>query len=145
MAVVTLMLQASGCILIARTTGRVLFQFRAKDRRRRSYWGIWGGKSENEQPIDNVKRELAEELGELPDLQKVYPIHKMVSDDGGFEYNTFLSIIPDEFVPTINKESQGYAWVDFGCWPYPLHPGLKDVLQNPRIYSKITTILSTLK
>ena len=136
---------ASGCILLSKDTKRILLQLRAPDKRNKSYWGFWGGGGEqSELPIQTVERELTEELGFLPELLKIYPLHKMVSNDKSFEYNTFIGTVASEFVPTINKESQGYAWVDYTCYPVPLHPGAKLVLQNPTIISKIRTIIDHL-
>jgi len=119
-------------------------QLRAADRRKKvNYWGFWGGGSENnELPVQTIERELVEELGFLPDITKFYPIHKMVSNDESFEYNTFLATVPIEFVPIINHESEGYAWIQYNRYPLPLHPGAKLVLQNPRIMSKINTIIN---
>lgn len=135
-------LKASGCILLSEDTRRILLQLRSPDRRGKNYWGFWGGTNENgELPMQTIERELSEELGLLPDFTKVYPIHKMVSNDDSFEYDTFLATIPHEFMPTINNESEGYAWVNYDRYPVPLHPGAKLVLQNPRILSKIKTIV----
>lgn len=134
--------QASGCILLSLDTKRILLQLRRPDRRQKNYWGFWGGGCENgEAPVDTIKRELTEELGFLPTIKKFYPIHKMTSDNEKFEYNTFLATVDNEFVPIINQESEGYAWVNWDRYPVPLHPGAKLVLQNPRIVSKIKTIV----
>lgn len=136
-------IQASGCILLSEDTKRILLQLRAPDRRRKSYWGFWGGSNEeNELPIQTIERELTEELGFLPELTKIYPLHKMVSNDDNFIYNTFLATVATEFIPNINHESDGYAWVKYNHYPVPLHPGAKLVLQNPRIISKINTIVN---
>jgi 8-oxo-dGTP pyrophosphatase MutT (NUDIX family) len=137
--------QASGCILLSEDTKRILLQLRSPDRKNRNYWGFWGGgASVGETPIQTINRELIEELGLLPDITKYYPLHNMTSNDESFEYITFLATVPNEFVPIINDESQGYAWVNYDKYPTPLHPGAKLVLQNPRIISKIKTIVSQL-
>lgn len=138
--------KASGCILLSEDTKRILLQLRAPDKRNRNYWGFWGGSNEKgEMPIDCIKRELQEEVGFLPLLTKIYPLHTMISNDETFEYTTFLATTPTEFIPTINQESEGYAWVNYDRYPVPLHPGAKIVLQNPRIMSKITTIVNQLE
>jgi len=139
-------IKASGCILLSEKTGRMLLQLRKPDRKNKNYWGFWGGGCEaDELPVQTIERELQEELGFLPEITKFYPIHKMVSNDQSFEYDTFLATTPDEFVPQINGESEGYAWVNYDRYPVPLHPGAKLVLQNPRIMSKITTIVDQVK
>jgi len=138
-------IKASGCILLSEDTKRIFLQLRAADRRNKNYWGFWGGGSEaNELPIETINRELEEEIGFLPTITKFYPLHKMISNNGSFEYNTFLATVPTEFTPNINDESNGYTWVNYDQYPQPLHPGAKLVLQNPRIISKIKTIVDQL-
>lgn len=137
--------RASGCILLSMDTQRILLQLRSPDRKNKSYWGFWGGGVHpGETPIKTIERELVEEIGFLPDIVKFYPLHKMVSNDESFEYDTFLATVPSEFVPVVNDESEGYAWVKYDRYPVPLHPGAKLVLENPRIASKIKTIITTL-
>jgi 8-oxo-dGTP pyrophosphatase MutT (NUDIX family) len=136
---------ASGCILLSEDTKRILLQLRSPDRRNKNFWGFWGGGSEHDElPVQTIERELTEELGFLPVITKFYPLHKMVSNDESFEYNTFLATVANEFIPIINHESEGYAWVNYNRYPVPLHPGAKLVLQNPRIISKIKTIVDQL-
>jgi len=135
-------IRASGCILLSENTKRILLQLRKPDRKNKNYWGFWGGKQEGQElPVQTIERELEEELGFLPDITKFIPIHKMVSNDESFEYDTFLATVPQEFTPNINGESEGYAWVNYDRYPVPLHPGAKIVLQNPRIMSKIKTVV----
>lgn len=139
------MFKASGCIILSEDTKRILLQLRSPDRKNKIYWSFWGGGHEQgELPVETIKRELTEELGFLPDITKFYPIHKMVSNDDSFEYNTFIATVKNEFLPTLNSESIGYCWIDYDRYPLPLHPGAKLVLQNPRIMSKITTIINQL-
>jgi 8-oxo-dGTP pyrophosphatase MutT (NUDIX family) len=134
--------KASGCILLSEDTKRILLQLRKPDRKNKNYWGFWGGGAHNgELPVQTIERELVEELGFLPKITKFYPLHKMISNDESFEYDTFLATVPTEFTPHVNGESEGYAWVNYDRYPVPLHPGAKLVLQNPRIMSKIRTIV----
>ena len=138
-------IQASGCILLSQSTKRILLQLRAPDKRNKNYWGFWGGGAEgSESPVQTIQRELSEEIGFVPEIVKFYPLHKMSSNDQSFEYNTFLATVPDEFMPVLNTESEGYAWVNYDRYPVPLHPGAKIVLQNPQIMSKIKTIVDQL-
>jgi hypothetical protein len=90
-------------------------------------------------------RECKEELGPLPDIEKVYPLHTFLSDDGKFTYHTFCTTVFEEFIPQCNHESAGYAWVSIDCWPKPLHRGARVVLQRPEMVEKITTIYNRQK
>ena len=79
------MLQASGCIFLAVDTGRTMLQQRSQNSSHPRTWGFFGGKSEpKERPIETLLRELSEEIGILPDVEKVYPLNKFVSPDKKF-------------------------------------------------------------
>lgn len=121
-----------------------MLQLRAPDKRGKNLWSFWGGTVEKgETNIVALNRELKEEMGILPDIERFYPIHTMTSNDGDFEYHTFLGVVATEFVPVLNNESNGYAWIDHDRYPMPLHFGAKLVLQNPRIMGKIKTIIQS--
>lgn len=134
-------MQASGCIFLAVDTGRVMLQQRSNQSSHPRTWGFFGGKGEKaERPIQTLLRELEEEIGMLPNVEKVYPLNKFTSPDRKFTYNTFVVTIYEEFVPVLNNESDGFCWVKIGNWPRPLHPGVKAQLFNKDIVKKIKTI-----
>mgnify|MGYP000592314603 FL=1 len=89
-------------------------------------------------------RECKEELGPLPDIEKVYPLHTFLSEDKKFTYNTFCVTVFEEFIPRCNHESAGYAWVSIDCWPKPLHHGLRNTLQSKINQSKLETVTKVL-
>ena len=137
------MLQASGCVFLAVDTGRVMLQQRSEKSSHPRTWGFFGGKAEKaERPIETLLRELNEEVGMIPDVEKVYPLNKFVSPDKKFTYNTFVVTVFEEFIPILNNESDGYCWVKIGNWPRPLHPGVKSQLYNKEITKKIKTIFN---
>lgn len=104
-------------------------------------WGLAGGKVEpTETLISAVERECAEELGSMPDYQQLIPIEKFTSSDGGFEYHTFWCKVDHEFIPELNYEHVGYAWIKSGRWPRPLHPGLWNTVTLDAIQKKITSL-----
>jgi len=104
-------------------------------------WGLAGGKVEpTETLISAVERECAEELGSMPDYQQLIPIEKFTSSDGGFEYHTFWCRVDHEFIPELNYEHVGYAWIKSGRWPRPLHPGLWNTVTLDAIQKKITSL-----
>lgn len=137
------MIKASGCLFLALDTGRVMLQQRSGDTSHPRTWGFFGGKGEkSERPIQTLLRELEEEIGILPDVGKVYPLHKFTSPDKNFEYHTFLVSVFEEFLPLLNNESDGYCWVKIDNWPRPLHPGAKAQLYNKDFVKKIKTVLN---
>ena len=46
----------------------------------------------------------------------------------------------NEFIPTLNIEHNGYAWVSFNKWPKPLHQGLRNTLSNKVNLTKLETV-----
>jgi 8-oxo-dGTP pyrophosphatase MutT (NUDIX family) len=104
-------------------------------------WGLAGGKVEpDETLITAVERECSEELGSMPDYQQLIPIEMFTSADGGFEYHTFWCRVDHEFIPELNHEHVGYAWVQSGRLPRPLHPGLWNTVNLDAIQKKIASL-----
>ena len=104
-------------------------------------WGLAGGKVEpTETLISAVERECTEELGSMPEYQQLIPIEKFTSSDGGFEYHTFWCRVDHEFIPELNHEHVGYAWIHSGRLPRPLHPGLWNTVNLDAIQKKISSL-----
>ena len=104
-------------------------------------WGFFGGKSEeDERPVDTLLREIAEEIGVTPEIQRIIPVNKFTAPSGNFEYNSFVITIDDEFTPILNSESEDFCWVDIGDWPSPLHNGAKIQCQSKQFIKKLKTI-----
>lgn len=136
------MTTAAGVLFLARDTGRCLFQLRKSEKRFKNTWGFWGGTMhKNETPYECILRELEEEIGFVPELQKLNPIDVFQSKDKKFFYYSFIYVVDNEFSPILNDESAGYCWVDIDWWPTPLHTGAKVTLINNKGSEKIHTIL----
>ena len=134
------MIEASGCIFLSSHTGRILLQLRSGDVSHAKTWGFFGGKSENkERPSETLYREIEEEVGKT-NITKVIPISKFTSKNGRFIYNSFVVLVTDEFIPDLNKESDGYCWVAIEKWPRPLHPGAKIQCGSKDFLKKVKTI-----
>ena len=56
-------------------------------------------------------------------------------------YYSFVAVVDEEFIPTLNNESAGYAWVNIGQWPKPLHDGARVTLGRNKGTDKLSTIL----
>jgi 8-oxo-dGTP pyrophosphatase MutT (NUDIX family) len=134
----------SGALFYARNTKRFLFLERTKTKTA-GQWGLVGGKAEgNETPWKALEREISEEVGKTPPIKKVIPLEMFTSNDSKFFFHTYLAIVDNEFIPTLNDEHSGYAWTNVNCWPKPLHVGLRNTLQNKSIKDKLQTVLDLL-
>jgi len=135
------MIVASGCIFLSIDTGRVMLQQRSGAVNHPRTWGFFGGKSEgNERPSETLYREMEEEIGLVPAIDKVIPINKFTSPNKKFIYNSFVVTVDDEFIPVLNNESDGYCWVKIGNWPRPLHPGAKIQFNSKQFVKKLKTV-----
>lgn len=133
-------IKAAGVWFCCKDTGRYLYLLR-NDPKHPNTWGLPGGKvEEGETLLGAMERECIEELGAMPDYQRLIPIEKFTSGDGNFEYHTWLCIVDREFVPTLNDEHHGYAWIDSGHWPKPMHPGLWSTVNIDSVLVKLAAV-----
>jgi len=131
----------SGALVYAKKTQRFLFLHRTNGKKS-NLWGLVGGTNEGtETPFEGLKREIIEEIGSLPDIKKTIPLETFVSNDTKFFFHTYLCLIDEEFIPVLNDEHDGYAWVTFGSWPKPLHHGLRNTLSSKINQSKLKTVI----
>ena len=93
-----------------------------------------------ESAFEGLKREINEEVGVTPVFKKVIPLELFTSNDQKFYFHTYLIAIDGEFIPKLNGEHNGYAWVSFGKWPKPLHQGLRNTLQSKSNLTKLQTV-----
>jgi len=135
----------SGGIFLAKDTNRFLFLLRTQGKTAGT-WGLVGGKKEptDATPYEALNREIAEEVGETPQIKKTIPLELFTSNDQHFQYNTYILIVEKEFIPTLNDEHSGYAWCSFDNWPKPLHQGVKNSLANRVIRAKLELLLDLL-
>ena len=105
---------------------------------------VGGGNEEGETPFEGLTREIQEEVGKLPKFVKTIPLETFVSNDEKFNFHTYLVVIKEEFLPTLNHEHDGYAWTSFGQWPKTLHQGLRNTLQNKTNLTKLETVFQVI-
>ena len=91
--------------------------------------------------ISVLRRATAEVTGR--EVSGMMPLEKFTTTDAGFEYHTFFCIVNQEFRPMLNYEHIGYAWIDSGTWPKPMHPGLWSTVNFEAVQNKILTIESS--
>ena len=120
--------QAAGCIFLAQETGKFCLAHRSQAVLEPGTWGTWGGAIDSdEDPAEAVRREVAEEAGYTGAMQLI-PLLVFQAPGGTFRYHNFLAVVPAEFSPELNWETQDYQWVAWGEWPEPLHPGMRALL-----------------
>lgn len=130
----------SGALFYSLTTQRFLFLHRTQSKQN-NVWGLVGGTNEDKEiPYKALLREVEEELGSVPKIIKSIPLETFVSNDDKFQFHTYLCVVKDEFLPVLNDEHNGYAWVSFQNWPKPLHMGLRNTLQNKQNLIKLQTV-----
>lgn len=131
---------AVGVWFYAISTDRYLYLLR-NDKKNPNTWGLPGGKVDKpETLLEALKRECQEELNYWPEPIKLAPIEQFTSPDNHFTFHTFLSLIKSEFFPILNNEHHGYAWIDSGHLPTPMHPGLWSTTRIETVKYKVDTL-----
>jgi 8-oxo-dGTP pyrophosphatase MutT (NUDIX family) len=131
-------MKAVGVWFRAVDTGRYLYLLR-NDVKHPGTWGLPGGKVESgETLLGGMERECTEELGSFPAYQRLVPLEKFSTGD--FEYHTWVCVVAGEFVPVLNHEHLGYAWINSGVFPRPMHPGLWSTVNLEAVQSKLCLI-----
>jgi 8-oxo-dGTP pyrophosphatase MutT (NUDIX family) len=134
----------SGALFYSLNTKRFLFLHRTQSKTGNT-WGLVGGTNNGQEtPFEGLKREIQEEVGDLPNFIKTIPLETFVSNDAKFSFHTYLIVTEKEFIPQLNCEHDGYAWVSFGKWPKPLHQGLRNTLQNKTNLNKLETVFQVI-
>ena len=129
---------SAGIFFYASNTHRYLYLLRT-DSKNPGSWGIPGGKiEEGETLFDGLVRECSEEISYFPSDAKLIPIQKFVNYS--FVYHTFFCEVESEFIPVLNEEHMGYAWVTGSQYPKPLHPGLFNTVNFDVVQSKLNAL-----
>lgn len=124
---------SAGIFFYCTQTNRFLYLMRSDS----NYaWGVPGGKIESDETLlEGLERECLEEIGYFPNTAKLIPIQKFVNNN--FTYHTFFCAIENEFVPVLNDEHVGYAWIGEGQHPRPMHPGLFSTINIDIVKEKL--------
>lgn len=129
----------AGIFFYSINTDRFLFLLR-NDSKKPTEWGLPGGTIEkNETLIEGLERECIEEIQYFPKNSKLVPIQQFVNNN--FTYHTFYCAIDNEFIPILNNEHCGYAWVSKNNYPKPLHPGLFNTVNFEIVRQKLDILM----
>ena len=129
--------QAAGVFFYSKSTQRYLYLLRSDQRS--PTWSIPGGGIEQDETLlEGIERECIEEMGFSTVDIKLIPIQKFVNNN--FVYHTFFCEVEEEFIPTLNSEHVGYAWVKEGQYPKPLHPGLFSTVNIDIVIEKLNSL-----
>ena len=130
--------ESAGVFFYSKQTQRFLYLLRP-DAKNPGNWGIPGGKiDKGETLLEGIIRECEEEIGHFPSDAKLVPIQKFINHS--FTYHTFFCEVADEFIPVLNEEHCGYAWVGDNQYPKPLHPGLFSTVNFDVVQEKLKTL-----
>lgn len=94
-----------------------------------------GGIEHDETLLQGLTRECWEEMQVDIAGCKLVPIQKFVNSN--FTYHTFYCEVEQEFIPHLNHEHTGYAWVGNDNYPKPLHPGLFSTINFDLVQDKL--------
>lgn len=129
--------QGVGALIYAKATQRYLFLLRNNGSWAMT-WALPGGKMDRDETvITGLSREIQEELGGRIIDPKLIPVEKFTSPDERFVYHTFFISVEEEFIPVLNDEHIGYAWLPLAAAPKPLHPGIVRTLTSQVVVNKI--------
>lgn len=120
------MQQRAGLLFLAISTGRILLIL--EDQK----WTV------PTFPRNSTLLEDANTLLTQYHTGRILPIELYLSEDRGFEYGTYVCVVPDEF---LSMAASTVAWCSLDYLPKQLHTGLKTTLNNQLIRTKIDTIL----
>ena len=129
--------QAAGVFFYSKETTRYLYLLRTDFRN--PTWSIPGGGIDSDETLlEGISRECNEEMSfDISEL-KLIPIQKFVNNN--FTYHTFFCEVENEFIPVLNDEHVGYAWVGEGQYPKPLHPGLFSTVNIDIVIEKLNSL-----
>jgi len=139
-----IMTLGTGALIYCSKTHRFLFLLR-NGQKYSGTWGLVGGKVEPGEAVDlALHREIQEELGGVIHDCNLIPIETFVSTNKKFTYYTFLIVVEEEFVPELNEEHRGYAWLPIEDYPKPLHPGVWRTIKFSELTQKLKDTVSSL-
>lgn len=126
------MIHAAG-VLFLTPDKKALFLQRSNTGDYGGFWALPGGKQEGNETLEEcARREAVEECGEGIPAGNLTPWTRAIAKTGigsggepagDVDFSTFIMRVKEQFTPTLDAESTGYAWAPISAAPAPLHPG----------------------
>jgi 8-oxo-dGTP pyrophosphatase MutT (NUDIX family) len=131
---------AAGVLPVAQDSKRFCFALRSNFVEEPNTWALWGGAiDKGETPLKAAIRELKEEAQYRGKILKMYPL-AIYKHQSGFKYYSYLALVPQQFKPKMNFETDKYVWTDYDHWPRPLHPKVRMLLNSFKVDSILAEI-----
>jgi 8-oxo-dGTP diphosphatase len=126
----------AGVLVVAADTGRVLLQKRSERGSEPGMWAVWGGMADpGETPRHAALRELKEETGYDGGFLRFGKIYTYRAP--AFTYHNFLLIVPSEFRPHMNTETDAAMWCPISRLPKPLHYGMTAMMEDSYAWTAV--------
>lgn len=123
--------EIASCLVLARSTGRLLMVQRSPNVPEPMTWGTVGGKvNDFETPAKALKRSMQEDTG-YTGMFHLFPLVSYKHHYGFMCYN-FLVVVEDEFVVRLGYETHNFTWTEFGTWPTKKSSILTGILAHPK-------------
>lgn len=122
--------RGAGCLVVARSTGRLLMPLRSEEVLQPGTYGVWGGAVDpGLTPEEAALRELRQESG-LDYAGDLVPLLVYAPEGSSFRYHNFLVVVDEEFEPELNEEHDSAVWASLDDLPGPLHFGVEALLRD---------------
>lgn len=103
--------RGAGIIPISARTGKILLSLRGEQQDEPLTWASWGGISLiGEDSYRTALREFHEETL-YSGHTTLFPCCEQKDPITNFSYSTFVGVLPEEFTPTLDKETKDFLWV----------------------------------
>lgn len=135
---------ASGAIIMAQDTGRLLLGRRSPKVSETGTWAGFGGVIPRwSDARRNAVDALFKDTGFDGPVDLV-PLNTYRHDESGkgFSYKNFVAIINSEFMPRMDKQHDDFRWFDMTDWPMPMHFGLEAIMADESSFDTLKTLVA---
>lgn len=128
----------AGCLILAKDSENFLLIKRSEYVPVASTWSLPGGNVDPEEsPIQAARRETMEEIGFDLSNKTMKLIYANNIYFPRFKFFTYACVVPKEFTPNLNWESDSYKWCDIGSLPQPLHWGIQQLFNYDKAAKRL--------